>query len=368
MAVASQGRSLYEANLDASVVPASVTKLLTATAALDVVGADTRFTTTVLGELGSDGVVAGDLWIVGGGDPVLGTDAWASRNGVGGRLHTSLDKLADLVGAAGVRRVAGRVVGDDTRYDARRVVPSWPPRLVADGEAGPLSALLANDGFRVWGHPGVPFADPPAGTAGLLRQLLEQRGVDVDGGAASGRAPGASEIAAVSSPRVGDLVTELLRESDNETAELLVKEIGLRQSGDGTTASGTRAVAATLVARGIPMANTVVADGSGLSREARVTCRALAALLTGAEPMLAHRLAVAGESGTLRNRLRGTAAAGRVRAKTGSLDGMSGLAGYADTTTGQRVVFAYIANGLPVPSSTSSVQDPFLLTLVTTAE
>lgn len=362
--VTSGDRIVYEANADRPVVPASVTKILTATAALDILGADTRFTTAVVAEIGPGGVVEGNLWVVGGGDPVLGTDAWATRDGAQAKLHTSLDQLADRVVAAGVRRVAKDVVGDETRFDAQRVVPSWPRRLVADGEAGPLSALVANDGFRVWGHPGLPFTDPAAGTAGLLLELLEQRGVDVGGDAVSGRAAEGRQIASVTSPTVSDLVTEVLRESDNETAELLVKEMGLRRRGAGTTASGVRAVTAALADRGVPMANTVVADGSGLSSRARVTCRALSAVLTRAEPILADRLAVAAQSGTLRNRLRATPAAGRVRAKTGSLDGMSGLAGYADTVSG-RVAFVYLVNGLPVPTRTPTVQDPFVLALVT---
>ena len=362
------GGAVYEVNPEAPVVPASVTKLLTAAAALVVVGPDTRFTTAVRGVVDATGVVEGDLWIVGGGDPVLGTDAWARRDGGAGRLHTSLDMLADRVQAAGVKGVRGRIATDETRYDSKRLVDSWPPRLLGDGEVGPLSALVANDGFRVWGHPGVPFTDPAAGTAGLLLQLLEQRGVDVrDGAPLSGKAPDAPELASVASPTVGDLTTELLRESDNGTAELLVKEMGLRRYAEGSTAAGVRALTSALADRGVPLANTVIADGSGLSSDARLTCRTLAAVLADSESMLRGRLAVAGQSGTLRNRFRGTAAAGRIRAKTGSLDGMSGLAGYADTLAGQQVAFAYIANGLPIPTMARTVQDPFVLALVTTA-
>lgn len=364
--VSSGGASLYEANPDAAVVPASLAKLLTATAALDILGVDDRFTTRVHGDLAADGVVLGDLWIVGGGDPVLGTDAWAARQGAGGRLHTSLDTLADRVVGSGVRRIAGRVTGDDSRYDRQRTVASWPARLVTDGEVGPLSALVANDGFRVWGHPGIPFADPAAGTAQLFGDLLRQRGVAVGGDATSGTAPTGVELATVSSPPVGDLVSEMLRDSDNGTAELLVKETGLRRYGEGSTEAGVRAIAGVLATRRLPTGNAVIADGSGLSATARVTCRLLATLLDGAEPMLAERLAVAGEAGTLRNRFGGTAVAGRVRAKTGSLDGMSGLAGFADPLEGRRLVFSYIVTGLADPVLIPSVQDPFVAALVTT--
>lgn len=359
-------RVAYQLNPDAAVVPASVTKLLTAAASLDVIGSGTRFTTAVRGVADTAGIVQGDLWIVGGGDPVLATDAWARRSDQAGRLRTSLDTLADRVRAAGVRSVRGRVVADETRYDSIRTVGSWPQRLVEDGEIGPLSALVANDGFRVAGHPGVPFSNPALGTANLFVELLERRGIEVGTGPpGSGKAPDGPDLASITSPTVGDLTTELLRESDNGTAELLVKEVGLRRYGTGSTAAGARAVAAALGDRGVPLANTVVADGSGLSSDARVTCRALVALLAGSEPVLRDRLAVAGRSGTLRDRFLGTAAAGRIRAKTGSLDGMAGLAGYADTVAGQRVAFAYIANGLAIPTTARSVQDPFVLALVT---
>lgn len=357
-------RLLYEANPDRALAPASLTKILTAVAALDVLGPETRFRTRVLGRLDADGVVRGDLSLVGGGDPVLGTDAWAGRGGAEGRLHTSLDTLADSVASTGVRRVTGRILADESRFDRQRTVESWPRRLVLDGEAGPLSALIANDGFEVWGHPGEPFRDPALGTAGLFRTLLSARGVVVEGGPGSGPAPVDPELAAIASAPVGELVAEFLRESDNETAELLVKEVGLRRRGEGSTAAGVRAVRDALAARGIGDTGNVIADGSGLSTDARLTCRLLTDVLASAEAVLADRLAVAGRTGTLRSRLRDTPAAGRLRAKTGSLDGVSGLAGYAETVHGQRIAFAYVANGVDA-GTTRSVQDQFAVALVT---
>lgn len=354
---------VYEMNPDFGARPASVVKVLTAIAALDTLGADRRMTTSVRATAPVDGVVAGDVWLIGGGDPMLGTEAWASTTEPA--IHTSLDALADRVVATGVRVIEGRIVGDDSRYDRARTVASWPRRLVADGESGPLSALLVNDGFRVWGHPGVPFADPAAGAAGLLTDLLRARGVDVRGDAASAPSPAPElpTLASIDSPPLGDIVDAMLRESDNETAELLFKEMGRLGGAGATTEAGEAFVRARLTAMGLPMEGSRLADGSGLSDDDRVTCRLLTAALSTRGASIVDGLAVAGRSGTLRTRLGGTELVGRLRAKTGSLDGVSGLAGFVDVDGGRRLTFALLVNGLPISDSGRSIQDEFALAL-----
>ena len=354
-------RMVFEVNADLPATPASVVKILTAIAALDALGPEHRFTTEVRATPPEDGVVTGDLWLVGGGDALLGTDAWASTTDRA--LHTSLDALADRVVAAGVRVVEGGVVGDDSRYDRARTVTSWPQRLVADGESGPLSALLVNDGFRAWGHPGVPFADPAGGAAAVFAELLRNRGVDVRGQAASGVAADSAVIAAVDSAPLDGIVAAMLRDSDNETAELLFKELGRISGEGGSTAAGEAFVRGRLTSLGLPMNDSRVADGSGMSDDDRVTCRLLTAALSLRGAVIADGLAVAGRSGTLRTRFRGTELEGRLRAKTGSLDGVSGLAGFLDTEDGRRLTFALLVNGLPITNSGRSIQDEFALAL-----
>lgn len=354
-----RGRVLYEVNPGAAVAPASVTKLFTAAAALRVLGPDRRFRTTVRSVSPPvQGVVAGDLWLVGGGDPVLGTDAWAAQLSADLRLYTSLDQLADRVVAAGVRRIDGRVLGDESRFDADRYVDTWPNRLIADGEVGPLSALTVNDGFGTSGHPSVPFSDPPADAARLLVELLAGRGVTIAGAAGAGVAPVASvEVAGIDSAAAAELVHAMLRDSDNGTAELLVKELGRQRRGAGTTAAGTDVITETLAAAGVGLDGVIVADGSGLSDAARLTCRSLTTLLANETEAFTGRLSVAGRDGTLARRFLGTAAAGRLRAKTGTLDGTAGLAGYVDTVDGTTVEFAYIINGLAAGEPGRALQD-----------
>jgi D-alanyl-D-alanine carboxypeptidase/D-alanyl-D-alanine-endopeptidase (penicillin-binding protein 4) len=173
--------------------------------------------------------------------------------------------------------------------------------------------------------------------------------VEVAGGPATGRAPaGASEIARIESAPLTAVVRQLLEESDNGTAELLTKELGLASSGEGSTVAGTAHVRRRAAELGVPVDGTLLADGSGLDRNNRTTCDALVEALIrsgGPDGPLAASLPVAGRSGTLRGRFRGTPAEGRLRAKTGSLNEVTALAGFVEMPDGQVATFAYIANG-----------------------
>ena len=340
---------LFERNPDLGVLPASTMKLLTETAVLAGIDPASRLSTPVVGLAGPDaaGVVNGDLWLVGGGDPVLGTLPYRASFRRQPRLITAIEVLADRLVAAGVRRVTGRIIGDDGRYERVRYLPSWPARYIAGNETGPLSSLSVNDGFERWGPRTVPFRDPAAGAAGVLNELLRQRGVRVDHPPASGAFPkGVVEVASVASPTIAELVRQMLLDSDNSTAELLLRELGLRVHGVGTTDAGRRAVVETLQKMGLPMQGVRVVDASGLDRGNRVTCRFLVALLTHAptRALTAESLPVAAQSGTLYRRFLATPVAGHVRAKTGTIRGVSGLAGYADGSGGRPLTFAYIQN------------------------
>ena len=345
--VTAGGVVLYDAAPERSLMPASVTKLATGAVALEVLGTRSHLRTVVRSASPAvEGVVRGDLWLVGGGDPVLMTDAWAAGPGTRAPLHTSLDALADRVVAAGIRRIEGAVIGDESRHDEVRHVPSWPTRLVADGEIGPLSALMVNDGFRVPGHPGVPFADPPVDAAAVFAELLAARGVTIAEPPSAGPAPmGAMEVAAIDSPEVGEIVHAMLRDSDNGSAELLLKEVGRAGRGTGSTEAGAAVVEDVLARSRVDIDGVVIADGSGLSDAGRLTCRATTDLLAAKAGLVHDRVGIAGVDGTLARRYLGTPAAGRVRGKTGSIRGVLALAGYAQTADGSTLEFAYVING-----------------------
>lgn len=356
---------LYQANADAGVQPASLMKILTAAAALDVLGADSRFRTTVTARSApSGGIIRGDLWLVGGGDPLLATDGRAARF-ARPQPYTALDVLADRVAAAGVKVVEGQVLGDESRYDRIRYVGTWPDRFITDGESGPLSALTVNDGFATWGDPGQPFANPAAEAASVFQKLLEARGIRVNRKAAAGTAArDAVEVASIESSPLSEILSAMLRESDNGTAEMLTKEMGLQRLGTGSTAAGTAAITQSLMTRGLALAGLSVADGSGLSPLNLVSCRLLTSVLADASLPWRSWLPVAGESGILSRRFLGTPVAGNLQAKTGSLDGVAALAGFARNRAGQSLTFAYVANGLPRSAPARWFQDPLAEALV----
>lgn len=343
-------RVLYDRQAGAPLAPASGMKLLTAAAVLAHLDPDERLRTSVeIAQAPVGGIVDGDLWLVGGGDPVLGTAPWAAHFEHQPALFTPLEALADAVVAAGVSEVRGRVVGDEGRYDQVRYVETWPERYIADDQIGPMSALSVNDGFAEWDAIDVAFPDPATGAAGVLTDLLRQRGVVVAGDAGSGPAPVAAvTVASVDSPTMADLVGQMLRESDNGTAELLLKELGLRVEGEGSTAAGRVVVASTLSSLGLPSEGLVVADGSGLDPGNRVTCRLVHELLERSDDggAIESGLAVAGATGTLARRFVDTPVSGQLRAKTGSIRGVASLSGFVATRDGGELTFASIQNGI----------------------
>ncbi|HEX9683649.1 MAG TPA: D-alanyl-D-alanine carboxypeptidase [Acidimicrobiales bacterium] len=147
-------------------------------------------------------------------------------------------------------------------------------------------------------------------------------------------------------PAVVDRTDAMLAESANEIADALAAELSEHRGGPATPAAGAQATMEVLTELGIPLDGVSLVDGSGLSRHSRFTCEALVAIvnldLGGA---LVPGLATAGLTGTLAERMVGTVAEGRVRAKTGSLPGVAGLAGVVDTDGG-RITFAAITNGV----------------------
>lgn len=339
------GHRLVEHQPGLALIPASTQKLLTAAAVLDVLDPASTFTTrAVAAAPPAGGVVAGDLWLVGGGDPLLATADYVTRFEIQPWPRSAIEDLADRI-AASVDRIDGSVVGDDSRYDALRFVPTWPERYLGSGDVGSLSAVAVNDGYDAYP---APSPDPARSAAEILTELLEQRGVTVAGEPASGRAPAeAAEVAALPSLTVGEVVAHMVRDSDNESAELLAKEVGRAAGGGPTTAAGVDAIEAALAAGGVRMDGTTLTDGSGLDRGNHVTCDTLMSLLEeeGPDSPVTSALPVAAEDGTLTERFVGSPAAGVLRGKTGTLLGVTGLTGFVDTPAGGHLTFAFLSNG-----------------------
>jgi len=341
------GRAIYSLRADTERMPASVEKLYTSATTLRRVGAAGRLTTTVLAATApdADGVVAGDLFVRGGGDPTF--DALDSN------------RLAQQVADAGIVKVAGRVIGDESAFDARRGVPSSGFRLTS--EVGPLSALTFNRGRTGRGSP-YWQKRPARFAAAAFSKQLRHLGVGVARRARPGVTPaGAVPVAAWRSAPVNDLLRLMNQPSDNFMAETLVKVLGAQFGTDGSTAAGTQVVRAELAELGI---SPQVVDGSGLSRGDRTSPRDVVRLLTAfdGDASFTGSLAVAGRNGTLSTRMRGTVAQDRCRAKTGTLRDVSALAGYCTTTRGANVAFAFLMNYVS-PWNARALQDRMAIAL-----
>ena len=360
-AVSVDGQAVGATNPELAVIPASNQKLLVAAVALEVLGADHTFVTRVASASPpADGAVDGDLVLVGGGDPLLSSD-WYLTSGLERRPvfdATSLDQLADGVVAAGVTRVTGDVVGDGARYDDEFYAPGWGTG-VAGIESGPYDALLVNDA-RVLGED-QRATDPNAAAAREFARLLRDRGIEIVGSPVAATPELGDEpnvVASIESVPLTAVVAEMLTNSDNNTAELLVKEIGVASTSGavGTREAGAAAITAQLERWGVDVGPIVVADGSGLSLDNRVTCDALLDVLQrfDVDGPLGAGLPVAAETGSLADAFVGHPLAGILRGKTGTLNNppfnadppaVKALAGYVPVEGGGAVEYALVLNG-----------------------
>ena len=343
------GETVYSRNASLSLLPASNEKLAVTYAALTALGPGFRIETDVLGEGQEVGTTwQGDLVLKGYGDPTLSS--------------AGLADLARQVRAAGITAVTGRVLGDESWFDTRRTEPGWKASFYIY-ESPPLSALIVDRGRfgRFTSH------DPALAAATLFRSALARAGVHVAGGAAHGVADDQAEpLASVDSATTAAIVRSMDRVSDNFVAEMLVKELGAVQGTRGTTAAGLAVVTGLLASAGVPLDGVQLVDGSGLSLDDRLTPSALASLLSvmwtdfEVRLELLASLPLAGRTGTLHDRMRGGAATGVVRAKTGTTSNASALSGFV----ADRYVFSILQNGRPISWTWARIaQDRFATVL-----
>lgn len=311
-------------------IPASVEKLWTTAAVLQTFRDRDRLVTAVLKDrpLDIDGTVRGDLYLRGAGDPMLSSH--------------DIKALAKQIDRVGILRVKGRVVGDETAFDLRRGLAGAGFRPTPD--VPPLGALVVDRGQIEEGIIGYQQF-PAQFAAKKLTDALRARGVEVTKRPTTGRTPPlALAVAAVRSPKVRHLVKLQNVYSDNYIAEMLLKVLGRAGGATGTTKRGA-AVVKRLAARRYAATPSVV-DGSGISRGDLSTPKELVNLLVRKVSDLAFvkSLPIAGRTGTIAYRLRGPATYNQCRAKTGTLDDVSTLAGYCGTLGGQTLAFAIFNN------------------------
>ncbi len=363
---------LYESNASIQVMPSEAFLLLTLATAHKELGPDHTFSTSVLSVVPmEDGVVNGDIYLVGGGDPLLLTPEFIATLGQGNnRLHTPVEDLAQQLVDDGLALVTGAVVGDATRYDDLLYVGTWPESLVASRNIGTLLALQFDDGWVQFPQPetvveneeaveetaeettGYQAAeDPPFYAAALFDDMLEARDVVIRRSPRSEAVPEEEEVyilATIESSPLSEHYQQILDNRDIETTELLLKEIGQVTSGTGSTRAGSRAVETVLAGIGVDIDEFQLLqfDGSGLDPANVVTCPVFTALLDSEEfsPLLHELLPTAAEDASLQSRFAGVENSERIRALSGGSSNATAMVGYIDIGRGQEMTFAFIAN------------------------
>ncbi|MDP9865491.1 MULTISPECIES: D-alanyl-D-alanine carboxypeptidase/D-alanyl-D-alanine endopeptidase [Streptosporangium] len=418
---AASGEELYALDSGKILTPASNAKLVTSAAAVETLGLDYRFTTSVLSSGRRAGsALAGNLYLRGTGDPTL--------------LAADYDALAARVAASGIKVVTGKLVADDTWFDSVRLGTDWAwddepyyyaaqisaltasPNTdydagsvivsVAPGDAagGPakVSTTPETDYLKIdnrattgtetdvlverqhstntvvitgtvaekydeW----VAVDDPTGYAASLFRKALAKHGVRVLGSTAREAAPqGAATVVSHESMPLSELLVPFMKLSNNMHAEILTKAIGRKVSGVGTWSAGLAAITSFARANGMPTLR--LRDGSGLSRVDGLTPGGVTGLLIAlrAKPWFSTwygSLPIAGDpdrmvGGTLRSRMRGTPAAGNVHAKTGSLTGVTSLSGYVTSADNEPLVFSVMLNQF-LSGSPKDIEDKIAIRL-----
>lgn len=340
------GRLLVVHDATTELRPASNMKLLTSAAVLQRFGVGTHLTTRVMtGGTLAGGTLTGNLWLVGGGDPSLSTNTFSinSWGGVSGRLAD----LAAAVHAAGIRRVTGRLYGDEARFDRVRSGPYWKSPWWRD--CPPLSALSVNEDLFAFGQPQAS-PNPPLFAAQHFVSSLRAQGTVFRFGPSTGTHPATARVvASEASPALTRLVRQMDQRSDNYYAEVLAKNLAVHGGLAGTTANGVRAIRNAVGDIGVVLSGARIYDGSGLSLGDRLSSRDIVAVLNHAAAQrwswyFRYALPLAGVSGTLRDRMTSGPAYRNVQAKTGTLDDASALSGYVTAANGHRLLFAMVMN------------------------
>jgi serine-type D-Ala-D-Ala carboxypeptidase/endopeptidase (penicillin-binding protein 4) len=323
---------------------ASNMKLFTTATALSKLGPEYRIPTKVFrdGPVDAKGLLHGSLYLQGGGDPALGTPAF--YNAYFGGLGTNIFALAPQIKAAGIKSITGRLYADDTVFDRRRGVAD--SGYATSPYIGPLSGLAFNSGFAGSTSTSGFSSDPAKLAVGKLARSL--RGIVPPQTALGVTPPDAERVAIVRSPTLDRIVNLTDVYSNNYFAEMLIKLLGARFGGAGTTAAGANVVEAFARSHG---ATVSAVDGSGLTRSNRSSPREIVDLLRGMQEDPAGEefiqdLALTGQEGTVASRMEGTAAYGRCRTKTGTISGVSNLSGYCFNRSGRVMAFSILMAGV----------------------
>ncbi len=320
---------------------ASNEKLFTTLTAMHRLGPEARIVTKVKarGKVSRKGKLNGDIYLLGAGDPTFGA--------------TAVKDLAKQVRKDGIRKISGRVIGDDSVFDRKRGVPDT--NYQAGVDIAPLSGLV---------YGGSTYdGDPAKQAAREFRDALRKKSVRVGGKVKVDHLPSAlrkrDAIASHDSPKIKSIVRATNKDSVNFYAEMLLKRLWAEPGRKGTTSGGARAVERFAKSVG---SKVHARDGSGLTDNNKSSPRNVVRLLVAAQrdkelaKPLFKSLAIAGKDGTLAGRMGGSPAAGRCRGKTGTINGVSNLSGYCKSNGGL-IAFSLLMNGVTSYDYARSIQD-----------
>ena len=359
--------TIVSINHTVSMIPASNTKLFTSATALELMGGEYLISTVILADDDdlSDGTIDGNIYIKGFGNPTF-----------------TMDDLEDLVNElyqAGLSKVTGNVIGDDTYFDDIYSRDDWISEERANVKLPPISALVIDRNrttvrkkrrgrYRTYY---INVDNPPLFAAKKFREKLIAYGIEVTGNTVSSQTPDSAIALVESAIELRDLMKLINKNSDNFYAECLFKNLGAVYSGKQSNSFfSTQAILNYIEDFGIYSTGTKIVDGSGISRFDQVTAGALVGLLEkiyfniNQFDDFNNSLSIAGVDGTLRKRMRGTAAENNFEGKTGTLNGVSSISGYVTNADEDDIIvcmmFEFTRGGA---SKYKKIQDRIIETL-----
>jgi serine-type D-Ala-D-Ala carboxypeptidase/endopeptidase (penicillin-binding protein 4) len=337
--------TLFKLNPDLSMIPASNTKLFTTSTALTLMGGDYELSTKLLTDDPNlnDGIINGNLYLKGYGHSLF--------------TQSDLEEMVSRLKTLGIKKITGNIIGDDTFFDDIYTRDDWIKDEVANVKLPPISALVLDrnrvtytrkSGRRIRSYTGN-IKDPPLHAAIKLKEFLSNAGIAAEGGTIKGIAPYSADVILESTVTLRDIIAVINKNSDNFIAECLFKTIGAIASGaQGNSFYSTQAILRFIADNGIYADGSAVVDGSGISRFNQITPGAIAGVLekmyfdlTNYEDFY-NSLSIAGVDGTLRRRMQGTLAENNFHGKTGTLNGVSSIAGYLTTASEEDLIVSII--------------------------
>jgi D-alanyl-D-alanine carboxypeptidase/D-alanyl-D-alanine-endopeptidase (penicillin-binding protein 4) len=358
-------------------MPASNMKIITSAAALTLLGPDYTYKTTFLvdGPV-QDSLLDGDLIVIGRGDPTI-------SDNMRGVATAVMDALADSIRAHGIAQIGGRLARVGNAFpdsvhgygwewdDLGEYYGSGVDELIFNEGMAPTTLRPPPDTMRDSAYSG-PAKDPATGYLNALNDALVRKHITLDAGVLDSILPTPIKMDTLftfTSLPMRNILPALLKPSQNQIAEILLKTIGLERGGMGTADSARKIVGQQLLAWGVQPDEFVIRDGSGLSRHDLVTPETLVRVLDRIQQDTAfavfyNALPIAGVDGTLKDRMKGTPAEGNAHAKTGSISNARTLSGYVTTADGERLIFSIMASNWTGPTSAvTSVADQIVSAL-----